>query len=56
MYVNLSWRPAVDENYIHVLFLKMFVHVSALLIYTVRLSIRPLIGVNDVKPMSGRFK
>ena len=31
----------------------MFVHVSALKIYTVRLSIRPLIGVNNVKPMSG---
>jgi hypothetical protein len=38
---------------IHVLYLKMFVHVSALYIYTVRLSIRPLIGVNNVKPMSG---
>jgi hypothetical protein len=37
----------------HVLYLKMFVHVSALEIYTVRLSIRPLIGVNNVKPMSG---
>jgi hypothetical protein len=39
---------------IHVLYLKIFVHVSALYIYTVRLSIRPLIGVNNVKPMSGR--
>ena len=38
---------------IHVLYLKICVHVSALSIYTVRLSIRPLIGVNNAKSMSG---
>jgi hypothetical protein len=31
-------------------YLNMVAHVSALEIYTVKLSIRPLIGVNNVKP------